>query len=293
MATAALSTGVVPMVRELVSLTKPRVSLLVLLTSAGGMALADGALPLARALAMHLGMVLVVGSANALNCWLERESDGLMSRTSNRSLPAGRLAPQMALGFALLLFAVAIPLLTFLVNPVTGLLGALAVALYVGVYTPLKSRSPVALVVGAVPGALPPLMGVTAVTGTPTALGWVLFGILFLWQMPHVIGLSCYRKAEYARAGIKVLPVVRGDGAAKWHALLWAVPLLPCSLALIPLGIGGVIYAASASLLGLGYIAFTLWGFRRDTGARWGRRLFLASLFYLPLLFTALLLDVG
>merc|ERR1711916_124468 len=135
MATATLSTGVWPMVRELVSLTKPRVSLLVLLTSAGGLALAEGALPSGRVLAMLLGMWLVVGCANALNCWMERESDGLMSRTSKRALPAGRLSPQAALWFAL-------------------------------------------VVLGAVPGALPPMMGVTAASGELNSLAWVLFGIL-------------------------------------------------------------------------------------------------------------------
>ena len=240
---------------------------------------------------MLLGMWLVVGCANALNCWMERESDGLMSRTSKRALPAGRLSPQAALWFALVLLVAAIPILTYLVNPLTGFLGALAVVLYVGVYTPLKSRSPSALVVGAVPGALPPMMGVTAASGELNSLAWVLFGILFLWQMPHVIGLSCYRKSDYAAAGIKVLPVVRGDRVAKWHAVLWSLPLVPCSLLLVPLGVGGVVYAVGAALLGLTYVAATLWGIRRDDGARWGRRLFLVSLFYLPLLFIALMLD--
>ena len=173
------------MFRELVSLTKPRVSLLVLLTAAAGMGLADGTMAISQILAMQLGMVLVVGCANALNCWMERDSDALMERTSNRSLPAGRLSPQVALWFACLLGAISVPMLTFLVNPLTGLLGVLALFLYVGAYTPLKSRTPAALIIGAVPGALPPLMGVTAVTGRVTALGLALFGILFLWQMPR------------------------------------------------------------------------------------------------------------
>lgn len=293
MATATLSTGVWPIMRELVSLTKPRVTFVVLLTSAGGMALAEGSLSPGRVLAMLAGMVCIVGCANALNCWMERDSDALMSRTRERSLPAGRISANTALWFALCLFSLAMPLLTLWVNPMTGLLGALAVALYVGAYTPLKSRSPSALVVGAVPGALPPLMGVTAVTAEPNALGWVLFGVLFLWQMPHVIGLSCFRKDEYARAGMKVLPVVRGDRVSKWHALLWAIALLPCSLALLPLGLAGPIYGVSAGLLGLGYIATVLVGFRSEPAGRWGRRLFMVSLLYLPLLFTALILDIG
>lgn len=291
MTTAALNTGVWPLFRELVSLTKPRVSLLVLLTAAAGMGLAHHAMALSQIVAMQLGMVLIVGCANALNCWIERDSDALMERTSNRALPAGRLSPHAALGFACLLGAVSVPLLTLLVNPLTGLLGVLALLLYVGAYTPLKSRTPAALIIGAVPGALPPLMGVTAATGRMDGLGLALFGILFLWQMPHVIGLSCYRKADYERAGIKVLPLVRGDRVAKWHALLWAISLLPVSLALPSLGAGSTLYTIFAWLLGLAYVGLTLRGFQRDSGAVWGRRLFLGSLLYLPLLFAALLLD--
>ena len=291
MTTAALNSGVWPLFRELVSLTKPRVSLLVLLTAAAGMGLSEGGMSLGQIIAMQFGMVLVVGCANALNCWMERDSDGLMERTSNRSLPAGRLSPQAALWFACLLGAVSIPVLTLLVNPLTGLLGVLALFLYVGVYTPLKSRTPAALIVGAVPGALPPLMGVTAATGRIDALGMALFGILFLWQMPHVIGLSCYRKEDYQRAGIKVLPAVRGDDVAKWHAFLWSLPLVPVSMALPSLGVGSTLYLVVAGLLNAAYVAFTLIGFRRDSGPVWGRRLFLGSLLYLPLLFAALLLD--
>lgn len=293
MATAALNSGLLPLVRELVSLTKPRVSLLVLLTAAAGMALAKGAIAVERVIAMQVGMVLVVGCANALNCWMERDSDALMSRTRARSLPAGRLAPQVALVFAAALGALAIPILTFLVNPLTGLLGVAALFLYVAIYTPLKSRSPSALIVGGIPGAMPPLMGVTAVTAQVDLLSVALFGILFLWQMPHVIGLSCYRKEDYVRAGIKVLPAVRGDRVAKWHAFFWAVALLPVSLSLPALGAGGDAYLVAAALLGVTYVAMTLHGFVRDDGPRWGRRLFLVSLFYLPLLFTALILDVG
>ena len=290
MATATLTVGVFPVVRDLVSLTKPRVSLLVILTCAAGMAIAPGSIGLGRILLMMLGMVLVVGSANVLNCYLERESDGLMRRTEQRALPAGRLPPPLALGFGLALATVSLPMLLS-VNTATGLLGILALFLYVGVYTPMKSRSPEAMVVGAVPGALPPLMGWTAVTAAVDAGALVLFGILFLWQMPHVIGLSCYRKAEYVRAGIRVLPAVRGDRMAKWHALGWAMLLLPVSAWLVPLGVAGPLYGTAAILLGLAYVAVILRGFRSEAGEPWGRRLFLVSLFYLPLLFMSLMFD--
>lgn len=292
MATATLSLGVLPLMRELVSLTKPRVSLLVILTCGAGMAVAPATIAPGDALLMMLGIVLVVGCANAFNCLIERESDALMTRTRERALPAGRLSPGWALGFATLLGAAALPILLH-INTVTGVVGLLALFLYVCVYTPMKSRSPAALVVGAVPGALPPLMGWTAVTGRVEAGGLVLFGILFLWQMPHVIGLSCYRMEEYVRAGTRVLPAVRGFRVAKWHALGWALLLLPVSFMLVPLGLAGFAYGAAALALSLGYVAVTLRGFATEPGPSWGRRLFLVSLLYLPLLFTALMFDVA
>jgi protoheme IX farnesyltransferase len=151
------------------------------------------------------------------------------------------------------------------------------------------------MVVGAVPGALPPLMGWTAVTSEIGLGGFVLFGIVFVWQMPHVIGLSCYRRAEYAAAGIRVLPLVRTPRVTQWHAIAWCALLLPVSLALLPLGIGGALYAAAAVLLFAAYFGATLRALfvRGEALDRWGRRVFLVSLFYLPLLLLALMLDKG
>jgi protoheme IX farnesyltransferase len=186
-----------------------------------------------------------------------------------------------------------LPVLTLRINAVTGLLGTLALWSYVWVYTPLKYRSPAALVVGAVPGALPPLMGWTAVTGRIDAGGLWLFAMLFLWQMPHVIGLSVYRCQEYASAGVRVLPLVRGSRVAQWHAIGWAGVLLPCSLLGGPLGLGGVVYQLAALVLGGAYLGATLLALLRpdERAERWGRRVFLTSLLYLPLLLSALLLD--
>jgi protoheme IX farnesyltransferase len=288
---AVVSSGFVPTVRDLVSLTKPRVSALVLATSAAGIGLAPGSIAPSAVVAMLVGMLLCVGSANSLNCFIERESDKLMTRTRARALPAGRLDPKVALWFGLSLGVLSIPLLTAGVNAITGMLGAIALFSYVAIYTPLKTRSPLSLIVGAVPGALPPLMGYTAVTGRIEAPGVLLFALLFLWQIPHVIGLASFRREEYVAAGIRVLPAVYGERTSKLHAVVWALVLLLVSLIPLYTGDAGVLYFVAALLLGGAYLGATLRGFVRVDLALWGRRVFLTSLFYLPLLFLALLLD--
>jgi heme o synthase len=278
---------------DLATLTKPRVTSLVVATAAAGMGLAPGSVALPRALCALLATGMLVGSANAFNSWIERHTDGLMARTSRRPLPARRLEPQLAFGFAAGLAVISLPVLILGINPMTGLLGTLALWSYVWVYTPLKYRSPSALVVGAIPGALPPLMGWTAVTGRIDPGGLWLFAILFLWQMPHVIGLSIYRCQDYASAGVQVLPLVRGPRVAQRHAMAWAALLLPVSLAAGPLGLGGPIYTGVAALLGVAYLGSTLYAWFRpaERPETWGRRVFLISLLYLPLLLSVLLLD--
>lgn len=291
MSSTTVRSGVWPTLASLVALTKPRVSGMVMASAAVGLATAPGQLPASRSFAALFLIALLVGAANTLNCWMERHSDGLMARTRSRPLPAGRLDPALALGFGLGLAALSLPTLTLGLNVMTGLVGLFALVSYVWIYTPMKVVSPSALLVGAVPGALPPLMGWTAVTGRLDAGGLVLFAIVFLWQLPHVIGLSSYRMLEYANASIRVLPAVRGELVAKWHALFWGGLLIPVSCLLYPLGVAGRLYLGAALVLGFGYLGTALWGFRSEPAASWGRRLFLASLLYLPLLFTALLLD--
>jgi protoheme IX farnesyltransferase len=293
MSSAAASSRLRPLMTDLVTLTKPRVTSLVVATAAAGMGLAPGSLSLPSALCALLATGMLVGSANAFNSWVERDTDGLMARTSRRPLPARRLEPQLAFGFATALAVISLPVLTLGINPMTGLLGTLALWSYVWVYTPLKYRSPSALVVGAVPGALPPLMGWTAVTGRIDVGGLWLFAILFLWQMPHVIGLSIYRCQDYASAGVQVLPLVRGSRVAQRHAIAWAALLLPISLGAGRLGLGGPVYTAFAALLGIAYLGSTLYAWFRpeERPETWGRRVFLISLLYLPLLLSVLLLD--
>ncbi len=278
--------------RDLVSLTKPRITFLVITTSAGGLWLAPGVPDFARSLVAVLAIAAVVMSANALNCWMERDSDRAMTRTMNRPLPAGRLDPKVALVFGLSLGALSVPVLALLVNPLTGLLGAIALVMYVWMYTPLKQKTWTALLVGAVPGAMPPLMGWTAATGRLELPGLALFAVLFVWQIPHFIAIAVFRQAEYERAGIRVLPSVVGVRAAKVHMILWCALLLPVSLSLGPLGVAGTLYLVSAALLGAGFLAACLAGLRETgTDTRWARRAFGASLVYLTLLFGVLIAD--
>jgi protoheme IX farnesyltransferase len=282
-----------PVWRDLIALAKPRITLLVIITTAGGLWLAPGRLGWTSLIATLVGTVVVVAAANALNCYLERDSDKLMSRTRDRPLPAGRLAPSVALFFGLALAAFSLPVLTFLVNPVTGLLAATALVSYVCLYTPLKHLGPIALVVGSVPGAMPPLLGWSAVTGGTEWPGLVLFGILFVWQIPHFLAIAIYRQSEYERAGIRTLPIVRGVRTTKWHAVGWSLLLLPVSLALVPLGVAGPVYFAVALALGLGFLGFALAGFKAKSDTLWARNFFLYSLIYLTALFAALVLDAG
>ncbi len=278
------------MLLDLVSLTKPRVTALVVLTTASGLLLAGGA-PARVTLATLVFTALVVGAANALNCWLERDTDALMARTANRALPAGRLDPDVALGFGVGLGIVAVVGLSLAVNATAALLAALALVAYVLVYTPMKRRSPDALIVGAVPGALPPLIGWSAATGGVAAAGGLLAAVLFLWQMPHFIAIALMRKQEYAAAGMRTLPVVVGERPSRIRAVLYAAVLVPTSLLLGIVGGAGSLYLACASLLGIAFVAIAAAGLRRDSGRRWDRRLFVASLGYLPILMAALALD--
>jgi protoheme IX farnesyltransferase len=280
--------------KDLVALTKPRLSAEVLLTCGGGILLAPGRVPAVRAAVALVATSLIVGAANALNCYLERDLDANMRRTRERPLPSGRLDPRAALVLAFALSAIGVPALTFVVNPLTALLGVFAMASYVLVYTPMKQRSPLALWVGAVPGAIPPLMGWTSVTGRVEPAGLALFAILFCWQIPHFIAIGMFRGEDYARAGHKILPLVAGARAAKLHAVLWAVLLVPCTLALYPLGVESRWYVPVALALGVGFVVRVLSGLparEAQADARWARRVFHDSLMYLTALFVAVSLG--
>ncbi len=272
--------------RELVSLMKPRISVLSVATAAVGMAVAPHAVSSGLAAITLTATLLLVGSANTLNMYLERDVDALMQRTRRRPLPAGRLAPAIALWFGVGQAAIAIPMLMLGANLLTGLLGALALVLYVLVYTPLKRKTTIALLVGAIPGAMPPLLGWTAASGSLSIAALALFAVIFFWQVPHFIAISMFRRDDYVAAGLKILPVERGDAHAKRVIIQYLLAQVACTLLLVPLGLGHVAYLVGAAVLGGGMIAWGVVGLRRPTtDLAWARGLFVASIAYLPILF--------
>lgn len=294
----AIAAGLSSRLQDYFQLTKPRLSSLVLVTTAGGYWLApnEGGIksPL-HALALLLFTWMAVGAANTFNCWFERDTDAIMRRTRVRPLPSGKVEPNAALAFGIVLTCISLPALAWLFNPLTAGLGALAIFSYAAVYTPLKRITPHAVIVGSLPGSIPPLMGWTAVTGRADIGGLVLFAILFIWQIPHFFAIGLYLQDDYRRAGMKVMPVVYGDLATRRWTVAWSVPLLPVSLLLQPLGLAGWLYSVAAIILGLGFLAFTLTGLKpvERIGTRWSRKLMFASIIYLGLLFVALALDAS
>ncbi|MGE0396745.1 MAG: heme o synthase [Kofleriaceae bacterium] len=274
---------------DLVALVKPRIMVMALLTAAGAMSLAPGTVSIGVALWLLAGTALIVGSANTLNMYLERDIDCLMARTKNRPLPQGRLDARTALVFGAVQGAIALPVLAA-VNVVTAALGLLALILYVGIYTPMKQRSHWAVWVGGVPGAMPALMGWTAATGRIELAGLAVFGVLFFWQVPHFHAIALYRQREYDAAGLKTLPGTRGESAAKLEIVLYLVVQVAVSLVVVPLGVAGVPYLVTACALGALVLVQAIGGVRGG-GSKWARNVFLASIVYLPVLFAVMVLD--
>jgi protoheme IX farnesyltransferase len=226
--------------------------------------------------------------------YLERDVDALMTRTRNRPLPAGRMAPEVALAFGLFCAVLSTPLVRAAANPLTAGLSLLSLLLYVCAYTPLKRRSTVALLVGAVPGAIPPLLGWTASTGRLDGPGLALFAVLFVWQIPHFIAISVFRAEEYGRAGLKVVPNERGLDGAKWRIIAWSVVQFAASLTPVLAGVVGRFYVGAAFALGAVLLALCGFALRPLTPAqthRWARWFFLYSIVYLPILIAALVLG--
>ena len=272
-------------------LVKPSITFMAVFTAMGGMWLAPMEISMSRALLTLLGTALIVGAANTLNCYLERESDKLMTRTKSRPLPGGRMKPATALCVGLILSALALPILYLFASPMTAGLAAFALVAYVWVYTPMKQVSSWALIVGSVPGAMPPLLGWTAATETIDGAGLALFGILFIWQLPHFIAISMYRQSEYDNAGIKTVASQLGLTMAKWQIWLWTTALVVVSLSLVPLNVAGLIYLVAASILGAAFLWIALIGFRTKQPNRWARKVFLYSLVYMNLMVVALAID--
>ena len=281
------------LVSDLWQLTKPKITRMNVLMTLGGLALAGAPFKSGLIFWTALGTALAVASANALNMYIERDLDRLMVRTAKRPLPTRRMAPHAALWFGLVLGLLSLALLFVAVNTVTTVIAGVAIALYVLVYTPMKRTSPLALLVGAVPGAAPPLMGWTAVTNEITAGGLALFGILFCWQFTHFLAISLYLKEDYGKADIQTYSLVHGENRTKIMISMSMVLLIPATLVLVPMGLATSSYGIAASFLGFLLLGFSLMGFMTPKTGRWARSMFLATVAYLPLLFTALILGAG
>jgi protoheme IX farnesyltransferase len=280
-------------VADYLELTKPRVTVLVLFTVAAGTWLAAPGVPdLGVLLHALCGTALVAAGASALNQLLERHSDALMRRTENRPLPAGRLQPGEVLVFGAGLGACGLAYLGLTVRqPLAVGVAAFTFLSYVLLYTPLKRVTTLNTLVGAVPGALPPVIGWTAVRGALDAEALGLFLILFLWQVPHFLAIAWMYREDYARAGLRMLPTVDPRGSlTSRHMTGYCLALIPASLAPVALGQAGPLYLIGALFLGISFLGTAL-GFARTLSSAQARRVLRASLVYLPLLLALLLLE--
>lgn len=277
---------------DFVQLTKPRITFLVLVTTAVGYALGVGAtFQPAVFFALLVGTALVSGGASALNQWAERDADARMLRTRSRPLPSGRLAPADAFAFGIAISVVGLVLLASAVNALTALLAAASLASYVFVYTPLKRVTPLCTLVGAVPGAIPPMMGFAAAAGSLEREAWALFAVLFLWQLPHFLSIAWIYREDYARGGFPMLPVTDPTGhSTARQSVAYAAALVPVTLLAGAFAGAGQGYLWSAVGLGALFVGCAVvFAVRRSlASARW---LFLVSVLYLPAVLGLMVLD--
>ena len=276
---------------DFVALLKPRVMLLVLFTGAVGMLLAPGALHPVLAVVTILCIAVGAGAAGAINMWYDRDIDALMTRTQNRPVPAGRMAPNIALGFGITLAVASVSIMALAVNGVAAGLLAFTIFFYIVIYSmALKRRTPQNIVIGGAAGAFPPMIGWAAVNGDVTLASVVLFAIIFLWTPPHFWALALYKRGDYDKAGVPMMPVVAGRKSTAWQMLAYTVALLPVTLLPCVIGLSGAVYGAGALALGLIFMGYAI-SVIRDTGERSARRMFPFSILYLFLIFVLLLVD--
>ena len=279
-------------VADLVALTKPRVVLMILVTTVVGYYVGLAGEPdYARLVHLLIGTALAAGGTLALNMYWERDVDGLMDRTRLRPLPDGRLAPLEALLFGVAVTFAGIVYLAALVNLASAAVTAATFALYLFAYTPLKLRTPLCTLVGAIPGALPPVTGWVAARDDLGVGAWVLFAILFLWQLPHTLAIGRLYQDDYARAGVRLLPVIDAQGSSTERQIMTGcLALLAVSLLPTLVGLAGGVYFAGALALGLGFVTLGAWQAAVPSlgGAR---RVLYASLLYLPALLALLAFD--
>jgi protoheme IX farnesyltransferase len=278
--------------KDYLELTKPSITWLILMSTGVGYFFGlDGGLQLWVLLHALLGTALIASGTATLNQWYEREADARMRRTKRRPIPSGRITANRALLFGVVLSLLGFFELALGVNLLTGALGLLTLTSYLFLYTPLKQRSPISTTVGALPGAMPPLIGYAAASGTLTVEAWTLYVILFLWQFPHFLAIAWMYREDYARAGIVMLPVVEPDGASTARRiLLYSLVLIPISVVPSFLSMAGKLYLMGALILGSLYFYAGIRVAVERTALR-ARQVLLASVFYLPLLYGLMLLD--
>ncbi len=281
------------------ALTKPRITWLILMSAGVGYFFGlkptpgEPAGPINWTLLFHtlIGTALIASGTAALNQWYERAADTLMRRTSGRPLPTGKMTALRALLFGIVLAILGFVELALGVNLLAALLGAFTLGSYLFIYTPLKQRSHLSTVIGALPGAMPPLMGYAASHGSLTPEAWTLFAILFIWQFPHFLAIAWMYREDYARAGIRMLPVVEPDGMSTGRQIiLYASTLIPVSLFPVLLGMSGKVYLVGALILG-GWFLYTGVRVAFDLTNVRARRVLLASIIYLPAIYGLMVFD--
>jgi heme o synthase len=283
----------IPKMKDCIALAKPKIGLMALVVSAGSIALAPGHISGFHMATVLAGIFLLVSGAGALNMYLERDIDGLMLRTQNRPLPAGRMHPSWALFIGLMMTLVGLQVLVVFGHPMTLFLGLFASFMYVLVYTPMKTKTWWSLPVGAIPGALPGLIGYSAVAGQLDLPAWILFFVLWAWQIPHTMAIWIYRRKEYQEAGYAILPDLLSNEKMVW-AIVGTSFLYILGTGLIwGAGFGGVIYALVALLSGVWFMAIASSVNTSESLNKWARKVFLATLVHQTAIFLVLALDVG
>jgi len=287
-----MTIGVRSRATDYVALAKPRLNLLVVVSAVAGYAMAHGDTTDFASLGwMVVGTGLVSGGASAINQVIERETDGLMRRTRQRPLPDGRLTAVEALAFAGILSVSGLFVLAAGVNLLSAVVALATLASYAVVYTPLKKRTSFATVIGAIPGALPPVIGWAAAADALSQGAWVLFGIVFLWQLPHFLAIAWIYREDYARAGLPMLPVIEPDGrSTARQAVVYTAALLPLALAPTLVGMSGTAYFTGALILTLMFLGISM-RFAMTRAVRDARRLFFTSIIYLPVLWALMIVD--
>ena len=284
--------------RAYIALTKPRITWLILMSTGVGYFFGRSfpgqpTGPTNWIVLLHtlIGTALIASGTAALNQWYEREADTLMRRTSGRPLPTGQMTATRALWFGIVLAVLGFIELALGVNILAALLGAFTLGSYLFIYTPLKQRSHLSTLIGALPGAMPPLMGYAASHGSLTPEAWTLFAILFIWQFPHFLAIAWMYREDYARAGIQMLPVVEPDGMSTGRQIiLYASTLIPVSLFPVLLGMSGRVYLVGALILG-GWFLYTGVRVAFDLTNVRARRVLLASIIYLPAIYGLMIFD--